>query len=759
MLNEHGMGGESRDHQEYIKKREREIENIFLNLEFAIGDLPSQKVDERKLSETARRFGEFIADEEEEEEANTRKTLRDLIDAVCEEYFFNAREKREAFVKFLTEVAHWMSDEELDELRRFVVLIYEQGKRKAISDEESEDIARVLIGVVHDAEDVHVGGEAKIQEEERKKLFERFEDVEKQIQDRTRQKVRKEYREKEFFISLRFQDFFKEIHLLSTVKDAKDKEKRFLTVLDRFRDFLSDEVVHIGVDGYDDDVLVAREIEKIAEDLEKKSTSQEFRLACIRLLCESIPAMSVAEYLAVKRCARVIYCSRGVAGYISKKDAMESVRMLVRGIKEGTSSVSFDGIGLSEDEMYTQEAFEHTREDLERDEHIEEIQRVYALSLDSGRGLSPNEQEYVLELLKEEDNVHHVAIVCRALRLWNSREYESVLKSDELSRLRGGGIEIDQDDFERENLFSALQEIFLSGEARDRMIPFSLQKFFPGRSEISSEKMEESVREGFEELDWGIDEGLRHIKDQEGNPSLNRKKYFADLFGGLTDFFYYFISHTSPERQGDLKREFQEELRKHGGEAYRAYLEDQRGWRDKSSSVYAPTNIFASVPDAVMGTGGGNRRDESPLHESVDDEVKRDVINRLQAGGLLHLAEEIHREKTKKFEDILRNPEVQQRAREMLCRMIARGNFGIVERSAPVFLGDSWFADEELSSSAKAFIVDDLVHILQEDGKGHFSLEILATKARLFHLEWVPMVDEARARTSVAQTKSRSKKK
>ncbi len=386
-------------------------------------------------------------------------------------------------------------------------------------------------------------------------------------------------------------------------------------------------------------------------------------------------------------------------------------------------------------------------------------------------------------------------LIAGGLRFWNTAPHYLLPKQRELRRLEEDGIVFEETDLIRENVKGLIGAI-LRRESLEWTWSHNFLQLFPVKKGVKKEFVEEVFQDVCNMLAQALPASL---KDGEARYK-NMAWYMGGIFSSLRGLARDFKNNMYWSRRDVYEKQFSAAVNQGSGEEYSR-------WKIayESGSEYVPRNItvaVASMPEqpvvrekeserrqesAVMTSASARtfdsrslrgpdtvvpvavprsvfvqerpvvispRRDNDDMERLMDrgreqrmafDERKAEVLARIEAGDLMHLAADLDQHRSRDL-DVIRDGQVQIAARVAIEHMLREGNFGVVERSAPVFFGRDWREDPSIKVVAYDRILLERVAHLRRDTdmkKLPLPLDLLKSKARSFGFAWDALDAEA----------------
>lgn len=517
-------------------------------------------------------------------------------------------------------------------------------------------------------------------------------------------------------------------------------------LVDDFRNFLSDEEE-------DDDVFIAQEIHHTLASF-PTLPSQKERELFIRFLSESAVAMSDIELDELKRFAAEVHFSYHEYGLLERER-----REIVCRLRDSIRAAEELHIPSSEEDLSTKEGVAQKNihdqyalllETLAFDESATKLQDIYRVSLGARRPLSPREVAQVQEILLQEKSPYYRGVLlARGLQFYDL-ESPTLHKERELRRITSlERVAVDEDALEEENILLALDAL-LSGKRFYGSYEF--WNFFPGKASVKTDRVAELFMCVCDALYSRLPARLREMQREEVESRVSPYQYHL-LFKGVSHFMEALLRQTSLSDEERLRKKFLQVLTEQGGEKYREWvvlndrirreLEQETETEQPSLPSVSSKTVPIPVPLVVASQSldvHSRSLKKSELQESAS---KADVLARLEAGGLLHLSEEI-RLHSLRFAALVKDRDVQDAARVAIERMLRAGNFGVAERAGSVFFGENWrTARDDFRATVRDYILHErAAHFFVPSG-ARLPISVLRTKAEAFGISWSDLEREA----------------
>ncbi len=561
-------------------------------------------------------------------------------------------------------------------------------------------------------------------------------------------------------VSSRVQSFFREA-LGACALPFSQRDEIVSGIIDRFRDFLAEEE-----EG--DDLGIARALRNITQDLVDRHGSVA-REVIIRICCETAIAMSVRERDELKRFADDFYFNdEHEHAFISSLDRNRLARELVDGLVAADEIHGSDILeDFDEDEKRQHELIEEHFKTLVDTLHfqgnIETLKYIFLSAFSSHKNLTERDHQRIVDLLCEEGEIWRGVMLARSLELFDPVQRAPAQRIQELQRLTSEGILFSQETFLEENIRSAIAAVF----ERRIALPgtqFSYKNFFPGEERVSEDTTKRLLEIVSERIIWDLPITLKSLTRELAERPSYHAYCVENLFLRIRYFTSEFLRQVPPSLESEARKLFKDALVRGGGDAYVQWQEREDLKREATRVLSEPVPVpepvrvsipvqeFVPPPAALMAYTSPlviapSHHAEPPRslreREGRDVYSAENVLARIAEGHLLHLAEDI-RKRPKRFAEALRDHDVQSTAWRALERAMSRGLFGVVERAAPVFLGEDWkMEDSSLRFLARKYFVQELVAERRGDVGHRLPEAVLRQKAVGFGFDWDGLVEEA----------------
>lgn len=531
--------------------------------------------------------------------------------------------------------------------------------------------------------------------------------------------------------------------------DMKHREELFMEAIDGFRDVLSDEE-----EG--DDAVVARVLHEKMNSFVKEHPGVRERASFIRFLKESALAMNGVERHELKRFLHDFYFAdeREEPFFISRKEREELSRTLRDGIVLA-DELHADDADYKEDSRFL-ESFRNT---LEAIRFTEDADRISDMIQQSPSAVSDAYHARIRDIVMDEQSeLWRGILLARGFTFYKPGHGNLLVKRQEVARLANEGLTFSRATLLEENIIVAVSGLLTQGEVRpwDR---FSFQNFFPCEERVSPETSVKAFSQAVELIDMDLEGALLRLEKACGGMSSYTETCVRSMFGCLHTFMRDFLQYV-PEAESDrLWASFERVLCDRGGVFYARWQREQESKGVKASPVVSsqPSWSVVSVAPERATHSGAHAEPlviKPALRTSVEGESSQkkkeafsseEVLARIQEGALVHLAEEM-RSHPKRFAEALKDSAVQTAAWRALEKHMRQGSFGVVERAAPLFLGEDWREeDPSLRALARGYFVNTIVAEKRGDAGHRLPEAVLRKKVAEFGFDWDALVQEAKA--------------